>query len=395
MDKPLIKDFRSIYTTSPQVVSSAPGRINLIGEHTDYNLGYVLPAAIHLRNTFLSSKNDKGVVNIYAQNFGDRDSFSMDRVAPSLEKNWVNYVRGIFWVLREEGWDIKGLDGFLSGDIPLESGLSSSAALEVCVLSGIDCLFGLGLAPEEIARMAQRVEVEWIEVHSGLMDQYVALFGKKDSSLFLDCQTLEYEHVPLRFKRRGLGILVYDSGVKRALASSEYNLRRQESAEALALFKNKGWLTYRDIPLDKLEIMKEELGETSYRRARHVITENERVQSAVQALKEDDFQLFGELMFRSHQSLRDDYQVSSPELDLLYEVGQSFSGCLGARLTGAGFGGSGIALLEENGFDGFQDDLLEAAKKRGFPTPRFHRVEIGDGVEVFTVSDPSGQTGNL
>lgn len=382
MDKSLIQDFGKIYASSPQIVSSSPGRINLIGEHTDYNQGYVLPAAVQFRNYFLAAKNEEDVVNMYSQNLDETDSFSINRISLSPGKNWMKYIRGIFWVLEEEGFKTQGLDGFLCGDIPLEAGLSSSAALEICVLQGVNRLFRLGLAREDIARIAQRIEAECVGVQSGLMDQYVSLFGKKDNALFLDCESLEYELIPLRLEEKEIGILVYECGVRRELASSEYNRRRQESAESLEFFKARGARTYKEVQLEILEEMKEALGEIGYQRARHVITENHRVKKAAQALKEDDFQLFGDLMFQSHQSLRDDYQVSCPELDLLYEVGRSFSGCLGARLTGAGFGGSGIALLKKANYDAFKKEMLGTVHERGYPVPRFHEVEIGDGAQV-------------
>jgi len=394
MDISLIQAFREIYAASPQIISFAPGRINLIGEHTDYNLGYVLPAAIDLRNVFLASENRSEVINIFAQNFNEKDSFPTHPIALSSGKNWVRYIRGIFWILEKEGFKIQGLNGFLGGDIPLEAGLSSSAALEICVLLGLDRLFHLGLSREDMARLAQRVEADWVGVQSGLMDQYASLFGRKDNALFLDCESLRYAWIPLRMDEKGLVLLVYESGVRRELASSEYNRRRRESAEPLEFFKKKGIHSYKQVSLEMLEEMKQIMGEVSYRRAKHVITENTRVKKAVRALKADDFQRFGELMFQSHQSLRDDYQVSIPELDLLDEAGRSFTGCLGARLTGAGFGGSGLALLERVKLSAFKEKMLRAADQLGYPVPRFHHVRIGDGAEVHSVSRSPGNAEN-
>lgn len=382
MDKSLIQNFGQIYASSPQIISSAPGRINLIGEHTDYNHGYVLPAAIQFRNYFLASKSGEDRINVYTRNFDETDSFPISQISLFPKKKWANYIRGIFWVLEEEGFKTQGIDGFLCGDIPLNAGLSSSAAFEICVLLGLNRLFSLELSREDIARMAQRVETECVGVQSGLMDQYVSLFGKKGNALFLDCESLEHELIPVRLEENKIGILVYESGVRRELASSEYNRRRLESDRSFEFFKARGARTYKDAKLEVLEEMKEALGGIGYQRARHVITENHRVKKAVQALKRDDFQLFGDLMFQSHQSLRDDYHVSCPELDLLHEVGRSFSGCLGARLTGAGFGGSGIALLEKAKYDAFKEKMRGAAHERGFPVPRFHEVEIGDGARI-------------
>jgi galactokinase len=380
MEEALVRSFREKFGFSPDVYSSAPGRINLIGEHTDYNLGYVLPSAIHLHVAFLASQRADGTVRIWAESFQQEKSFSLQRDVEARQGGWIDYVKGIFWVLMQKGARLRGIDAYVWGNIPLESGLSSSAAFEVSVINALDKLFELDLSPLEMAKLAQAAENDYVGVKCGLMDQFISVFGKKDKAVFLDCETLAYEYIPLRLKRKGLGILVYDTNVPRDLASSAYNKRRAEAAEALEKLRESGIQTYKDVTLALLDRRKDELGATFHRRARHVVTENTRVMKAVRSLREDDFRELGQLLFQSHQSLRDDYQVSCPELDLLYECGKRFQSCLGARLTGAGFGGSGIALVREKDLVSFKKLVSDESQRRGFVTPSWYEVEVGEGV---------------
>jgi galactokinase len=376
MKQPL---FVQIYGVKPEILSSAPGRINIIGEHTDYNGGYVLPAAIHLRNYFLASPRNDGQVNIRAADFDEEDRFTIDGIIPSKTKRWANYVRGIFWVLAQAGYRLRGINGLIWGEVPLESGLSSSAALEVSIIMGLSVLFQIEIPPVELAKLAQKAENDFVGVKCGLMDQFIAVFGREDSALFLDCETLHFSHFPLNLEKKGLSLVVYDTRVRRKLATSEYNTRRQQASDALAILKTKGVRSYKKATLAVLEDAAARMDGILYRRAKHVISENERVQKAVVALQADDFQTLGDLLFQSHLSLRDDYEVSCPELDLLYSVGRKFSGCWGARLVGAGFGGSGIALLEKSKSKDFRMAMLAAASKKNFPEPQFHEVFVGGG----------------
>lgn len=285
-------------------------------------------------------------------------------------------------MLQREGASLKGMNAYVWGNIPLESGLSSSAALEVSIVNALDRLFKLRLSPLEMAKLAQKAENEYVGVKCGLMDQFISVFGKKERAVFLDCETLAHEYFPLHLKSEGLGILVCDSRVPRDLASSPYNMRRAEAEAALEKLRAYGVDTYKDVPLSMLEQKKSELGETFYKRARHVVTENFRVKKAVIALGNNDFHELGRLLFLSHESLRDDYQVSCPELDLLYEWGKKSRSCLGARLTGAGFGGSGIALIHKKGIPTFEKQISEEARRRGLVTPACYEVEIGEGARI-------------
>lgn len=387
MDNPKVELFTQHFGTRPLLLASAPGRINIIGEHTDYNNGYVLPAAIHLRTHFLAAPRSDNKVRVWSVDFGQEETFSVDAMSPSEGRRWANYVRGIFWALNQEGHSLGGVDALIWGNVPLESGLSSSAALEVSVIKGLSSLFGIEIPGLVLAKLAQKAENDFVGVQCGLMDQFVSVFGEKDKALFLDCETLNFSLFPLRLEKAGLGILVYDTKVRRKLASSEYNRRRQEAGRALAVLRTKGVRSYKEASIEQLDRARSELGEIPFQRARHVITENERVQSAVEAIRRDDFTALGELLFRSHSSLRDDYEVSCPELDLLHDIGRAFAGCLGARLVGAGFGGSGIALLEKRVTGDFQKRLMDQAQGRGFPRPEFHEISIGEGADVFPVDE--------
>ena len=384
------RTFRQIFHSPPEILSSAPGRINIIGEHTDYNNGFVLPAAIHLRTCFLAAARPDNEVRIWADDFSEEETFPLEAIAPSEKRRWANYVKGIFWVLKQEGHRLRGINAMVWGEVPLESGLSSSAALEVSVIMGLCALWDIDLPALQLARLAQRAENEFVGVKCGLMDQFISVFGRKDSALFLDCETLDYAYHPLNLERAGLGILVHDTKVRRKLASSEYNKRREEASRALEVLKAKGARSYKDATTALLQSAREMMEAVPYKRARHVITENARVRRAVEALQKDDFGSLGALLFQSHESLRDDYEVSCPELDLLYDVGKGFPGCLGARLVGAGFGGSGIALLEKRAGGEFRKRLLVEAEKRGFPRPEFHEVAIGQGAAVSKVNTSDG-----
>ncbi len=376
------KRFLEIYNKKPDVISLAPGRINIIGEHTDYNLGFVLPAAIDRNIQFLAKRTKNNLVSVWAEFFQESENFVIHDLQVSLTKKWVNYVKGIFWVLEKEGYSLGGLDAFISGDIPLESGLSSSAALEVSVINALNKLFHLSLSREQLARLSQKAENDFVGVSCGLMDQFISVFGRKNTALFLDCETLFYEHVPLPLEEHGLNIVVYDSRIRRELSASDYNKRRLESAAALKSLKTSGVRSFKDVRDGMLEDKKDEMGDILFRRARHVTTENQRVMDAVRVLKKGDFQKLGELLFQSHQSLRYDYEVSCPELDLLYEVGKQFEGCLGARMTGAGFGGSGIALVEETQTEAFINRMKKESEDRQFTSPVFFEVAIGEGANI-------------
>ena len=234
------------------------------------------------------------------------EDFALNDIIPSEQNRWINYVKGIFWVLRRNGHRLGGVNALVGGEVPLEAGLSSSAALEVSVIKGLDTLFGLELEPRSMAQLAQKAENDFVGVKCGLMDQFIAVFGRRDSALFLDCETLDFELFPLNLGEHGLGILVFDTRVRRKLATSEYNKRREETAGALEILKAHKISSYKEADLSLLEAARADLSEVQFKRARHVISENSRVRRAVEALKTDDFAALGKLLYSSHESLRDD-----------------------------------------------------------------------------------------
>jgi galactokinase len=380
MKKKLVRIFEQCYRQGPDVFVSAPGRINIIGEHTDYNNGYVLPAAIDRRIFFLASVRHDDHVHLYSMNFEEEAEFSSSDIRLSANRKWPDYVKAILWVLQDQGCRIKGFNGLISGDIPIGAGLSSSAALEVCILKGLADLLGLQIPSLTMATLAQKAENDFIGMKCGLMDQFISVFAEKDHAVFLDCETLEHRMIPMGFLNQDSELFVYDSGVERSLISSEYNRRREESAEALVRLRPHGVHSFKDLTMEVLDQHTAELGETLFKRARHVVSENQRVLAMITAIQNKDSIIMGNLLRCSHESLRDDYEVSCPELDLLYEVIKEHRGGFGARLTGAGFGGSGIGLVKKGMVSECRDVLVEKARESGFAKPSLYPVHTDRGV---------------
>lgn len=384
----LLKKYIQVFGHTPEIIASAPGRINIIGEHTDYNLGYVLPAAVGFRVWFAAGKGKKNRVVLRALNFGEEDTFTVDSLEKEAGPRWSAYPKGILWILGEEGFPTEAFNGLIWGDVPRGAGLSSSAAVEAAVLSGLNALWGLGIPSKKMAKMAQKAENEFVGVRCGIMDQFVSFLAEPGRALFLDCKTLEYEHIPAALKEKSLLFLIYDSGVQRELSSSEYNKRRRESAAALEVLKRgSGVQAYREATMDLLVKSADKMDDLLFRRARHVISENGRVKQAAGFLRENHFERLGELLLQSHRSLRDDYQVSCPELDLFYEAAREYAGCLGGRMTGAGFGGSGIALMKSGTVEKFEAEIIDESSKRGYARPRFYLAGIGKGASVYRVKN--------
>ena len=324
-------NFTQIFGKSPEVEAVAPGRVNLLGEHTDYNDGFVLPTAIPQRTTVQMGISNDFYHNLYSENLDERVTILESSISPS---SFASYIFGCIQMLEKEGHKIPRLNIYVKSDVPIGSGLSSSAALEVATLRGLRSLLQLPLDDIQIAQLAQQAEILYAGVQCGIMDQMASSLADTEHILFLDTRTLERQLLPLP---RGAEIVVMDSGVPRTLASSGYNQRRAECEEAARLL---GVKALRDIANPD---MVEELPEPLRRRARHVVTENNRVLEVLAGVSPPRF---GELINASHASLRDDYEVSVPALDALVGMLQETAGVFGARLTGAGFGGAGVALVE-------------------------------------------------
>ncbi len=355
----LARRFRDEFGRPHELRVRAPGRVNLIGEHTDYNDGFVLPSAIDRAITILASMRSDGRIAAVSVDFSQRTEFetvdqSKDDAAP-----WSNYLRGVVAQFRKRGLDVPGMNLLVAGDVPIGAGLSSSAALEVATAETIRRLGGHPIGKTDMALLCQAAEREFVGVQCGIMDQFVSTLAEEGSALFLDCRDLTYSHVPLRFDAR---IVVCDSRVRRTLAGSAYNRRRAECEEAVRLLRAAGGgiAALRDVDPARLEEQRAHLPGPIDRRARHVVTENARVLRAVEFLKRNESGSFGDLLYRSHESLRDDYEVSCPELDLLVDLARRQPGTLGARMTGAGFGGCTVNLVRSGEIDRFRREVARA-----------------------------------
>ena len=338
--------FHGHFGASPEHVVRSPGRVNLIGEHTDYNDGWVVPAALDLGTTVAVSHRADGVLRTVAPRMAGEDEARLDSLLrPGDGPPWARYVRGVAALLQSAGHRIAGANLLIDGDLPLGSGLSSSASVELGVATALLALSGVRFDQRALARLGQRVENEIIGVHSGIMDQLAIACGVAGHALLIDCRLLTVQPVPLP---PGVRLLVLDSAVPRTLAGSAYNQRRAECEAALGKLREvePRLKALRDVSHELLERESHRLQPVELRRARHVVSENQRVLASVAALQRGDLREFGRLMVASHVSLRDDYAVSGPELDALVDIALETEGVLGARLTGAGFGGCAIALVE-------------------------------------------------
>jgi galactokinase len=365
----LAKTFQQQYGSSHSICVQAPGRVNLIGEHTDYNDGFVFPAAIDRYVTVLASPRPDRLIRAFSVDFEQATEFFLGDIEPSDEAPWSNFVRGVLVQFQKRGADLPGADLIISGNVPIGAGLSSSAAIEVAVAEAFRVLGDLQLNPVEKALLSQAAEHEFVGVKCGIMDQFISALAQRGTALFLDCRDLSYSAVPLS---EGLSIVVCNSAVERRLDSSEYNRRRSECERAVEVLNQKygGIEALRDASLEQLEEVRPQLGDVPYRRARHVISENNRVLEAVEALTGGKTQEFGALLYSSHSSLRDDYEVSCKELDILVDLARRAPGIVGARMTGAGFGGCTVNLVESSAVQEFCDSVQPAYfKETGIQCP--------------------------
>jgi len=322
-------------SNTPQVTARAPGRVNLIGEHTDYNEGFVLPTTIPQETTVRLTRRDDRTVQAYAAALSDTQTYTLGQ--ETRRDAWVDYVQGITQELARDGYEFTGFDAEISSDVPLGSGLSSSAALLVALLRGLRDLYGLDIDDVQIARLARRAENGLVGANVGIMDQMACSLARQNEALFLDCRDLTFDRVPIP---GDVDLVVLHSGVEHQHAGGDYNTRRAECEHAC---EQLGVRSLRELSVDDLERVNA-LPEPYNRRARHVITENARVLQAVEALRVGNLARVGELFYASHVSMRDDYAVSIPEIDLIVELAREQADVFGARLTGGGFGGSVVML---------------------------------------------------
>lgn len=383
MKEKLVKEFEKIYGDSADVrVFFAPGRVNLIGEHTDYNGGHVFPCALTIGTYGVARLRNDSKLRLYSMNF-EADGIiesSLDEFYPLKDDNWSAYPKGVMWAFVEKGYLFdKGMDLLLYGDIPAGSGLSSSASLEVLTGFILKKLMNIDITNTEIAQIGQYSENNYNGMNCGIMDQFASAMGKKDNAIFLDTATLEYEYAPILLE--DASIVVTNSKVKHSLVDSAYNTRRSECESALkdlmevVQIKALGELDETEFEQNKAAVK----DEVCRRRAKHAVYENARTIKAIEVLKKSDIYEFGKLMNESHISLRDDYEVSCKEVDNLVELAWKTEGVIGSRITGGGFGGCTVSIVKNDSIDIFKKTLLEGYKKTTGITPQFYVVSAGEG----------------
>ncbi len=367
----------------PIVTAVAPGRVNLLGEHTDYNEGYVLPMAIEFQMRMAGRLRADATVNVHSVDFQQTVVFSVaEPLLRDEEHPWSNYIRGVLWAFQDAGYALPGLDLAFRGDLPQGAGLSSSAALEISLAVLLQKLAGWSLAPAQVALLCQRAENEFVGMKCGVMDQFASIMGQAGHALFLDCRTLAFEHIPLEVG--DYRILICHSGVKHELVTSEYNLRRASCNEGVAMLQRHfpEVKALRDVTLEMLETYHLELDPTVFRRCFHIVTENRRVLEGIQTLRRGDLERFGQLMNQSHDSQRDYYEVSCAEVDLLVALARQVPGVLGARITGGGFGGCTVNLIHRDAIERFRQTVVNGYHQKTGIEPRLFVCAPGPGARI-------------
>jgi galactokinase len=370
--------FRKLYRGEPRLFV-APGRVNLIGEHTDYNDGFVLPMAIDRETVAAAAARDDRTVRVYSLNLDEALEFNLDDEPQAQRGIWLDYVEGIARVLESRGTHLSGADIMLSSDVPVGAGLSSSAALELSVGLALALLSGAEVEKVTLALAGQEAEHTFVGTQCGIMDQLVAALGRRGHALLIDCRSLEAEAIPMNIE--GVAVVVCDTRVKHELSSSEYNKRRAECARGVELLRQSlpGIRALRDVSTGEFEQYEDGLPEPVRSRCRHIVTENTRTLRAAEALRSGRLDVMGQLMHASHLSLRDDYEVSSAELDALVDIAGGISGVLGARMTGGGFGGCTVNLVRRETLQEFQELVSrEYHRVTGYKTD-IYVVEASDG----------------
>ena len=369
--------FEKQFGYAPAGVWSAPGRVNLIGEHTDYNEGFVLPFAIDRRTYAAVGKRSDQLARVASAFSGELVEFEISEIQRDKVSGWSAYPLGVAWSLIQAGAKPQGFDLYVDSNVPVGAGLSSSAAIECSVALALNDLWGSGFSRSVLAKVGQRAENEIVGAPTGIMDQTASLFGELDHAVFLDCRTLDAKAIALSLKENGLEIVVMDSSVAHRLTDGGYASRRQACQDAAEIM---GVTSLRDVTLEKLEASKDLLGDVVYKRARHVVTENERVTKTVELLSSSGPKSIGHLMNESHVSMRDDFQISITELDVAVETAIS-QGAVGARLTGGGFGGAAIALIEAGKVASLSAAVLDKFRDQGFEKPEIFTVTADEGAK--------------
>ncbi len=381
----IIEAFKDKFETSPELNIKAPGRINLIGEHTDYNMGFVLPAAVNKAIYFSLSSRTDNQVNLYAVDLNECHSFRINTLEKS-DKSWANFLIGVMNELVSGGADIThGFNLAFGGDVPLGAGMSSSAAVESGMGYAMNELFDLNLDRLALAKVAQMAEHNFAGVRCGIMDMYASLFGKENKLIKLDCRALTHEYLDFEFEN--VAIVLFNTGVKHNLADTEYNKRREECEAGVAVLQShySGIESLRDVSLAQLEAHKNEMSGTVYKRCHFVISETDRMHRASEALKNADLAAFGEIMYETHDGLQNEYEVSCKELDFLVDITRENKAISGSRMMGGGFGGCTINLIHKEEVAESIESISQAYFSEFGRLPESYEVEITDGCSEMAI----------
>jgi len=385
--KAIQNKFMELFHEDPLLIRS-PGRVNLIGEHTDYNEGFVLPAAIDKEIILALAPSRKSKSSLYAADLNDSFEFQIDSIKKS-KKGWPNYLLGVVDQFQKKGHKIEGFNCVFGGDIPVGAGLSSSAAIESGLAFALNETFMLGIDKLNLVKIAQKAENEFVGVRCGIMDQFVNIFGAKNKVLKLDCRSLAYEYFP--FMLDDVSIVLCDTQVSHSLASSEYNIRRQQCEIGVSVLKktNQNIRSLRDVTVEMLESYRKIIDPMTYKRCFYVIYENSRLIAACDDLKKGDLKAFGEKIYRTHAGLRDDYEVSCPELDFLVDLTLDMDDVLGSRMMGGGFGGCTINLIKQKDLDEIVKEIQRMYKLKWKKNLNVYVTSIEAGTSIIKDDDPS------
>jgi galactokinase len=373
----LRQDFERSYSENPTIFR-APGRVNLIGEHTDYNDGFVMPVAIGFYTWIAANRRDDRILHARSEEFEESLDLALESLGGPPRKHWSDFVRGVAAELKQRGMPLTGANLIIHGQVPMGAGLSSSASLEVAIGLALLSVSHANLEPLELVKACQHAEHKYVGTRCGIMDQFIAVFGRAGHALMLDCRSLDYQTLAIPGDAR---LVICNSMVKHDLASGEYNRRREACEEAVRIFRQSKpeVRALRDVSMGDLEKQRTTVSDELFRRCRHVITENQRVLDAAEALRSSDLNRFGELMYQSHHSLRDDYEVSCQELDLLVEIASSCEGVYGSRMTGGGFGGCTVTLVRSAAVESFRDKVVSSYKLETGLTPDVYVCSASQG----------------
>ena len=371
----VIRSFADRFGGPHEVLVRAPGRVNLIGEHTDYNDGFVMPVAIERAIWIALRPREDRTVRVWSADYEEEATFDLDALARG-GPGWAEYLKGTAWALQEAGHAVAGWDGVVGGDVPRGAGLSSSAALELATARAFTAITAAGWLPDTMARLAQKAENEWVGVECGIMDQMISAVGKARHAVLIDCRSLDTRPVPLP---DGTVVVILDTATRRGLVDSAYNERRRQCEVAAAHFDVPA---LRDVTPAMLDEERDALDEVTARRARHVVTENARTLAAADAMAAGQAETLGRLMDESHASLRDDFEVSSDALDTMVEVARSAPGSRGARMTGAGFGGCAVALVDRDAVDAFIEATRTGYRAQAGREPAVYVTAGSEGAAV-------------